>query len=123
MANENRREWGGMILESVILYGWAGRQNGPRGTSGACVHVLRGERVVGLTEPARPGTYAARFEAEARRAAPGAEPRPVFFSMRGICSGNGQHTATPRPDFGPADVTCSRCRKSAPRLCGTPEAR
>jgi hypothetical protein len=95
----------GYVIETKALFGKIGH--------GAKVHALIAYEIVGLTDEARvePGTYGAQFMREERRAAKGFGRRPVYFSVRSCCNGNGQHTATPVAHFTAEHVSCERCQE------------
>lgn len=108
--NGMRYERHGMVIESRTMYGTMNRRGG-RG--GAKVHALEVHEVVALTEEPKPGTYAARFAQERRKAEEWAHytAAPVYFSVMAHCNGNGQHTGRPSTRLTAEDVTCERCKR------------
>lgn len=117
MSENNRRTWGGLVLETRVEYGHAARKNRGR-HSGTKVHRVISEYVVDLEpgyEP-KPGTVGHVFLVGERKldgiGRTVRTPRvPVLFACRPACGCcQGQHGARPYPGLTEDKVTCEKCK-------------
>lgn len=103
-ATDNRRIWNNYILEYRSAYGHAARRNRGRFT-GAKIHALFCEYVVGLVDPSipcKPGTAGHTFRTTGE---------PVLFTVFPVCGcTQGQHAGSPIKGATKDDVTCTRCK-------------
>lgn len=98
-----RRVWCNYILETVLAFGSAARNNRARYT-GTKVHRLSCEYIVGLVDESlaeNPRTMGATWVRTRQ---------PVLFSCRPCCgTTGGQHAGAPDARRTASDVTCSKC--------------
>lgn len=91
--------FGDFIIRSRRTTGRVGKAR-----TGTKVHILIVDEVVGIVEGRVPqrGTYGDMF---LRRQQSG-DTRPVIFSARGLCNGNGQHVGEELTGY---EVNCEKC--------------